>query len=164
MSLTGFAKTGKLPRNSLRDRARPPDRRQAKSAALVKSRRPPGGTPRFGCAAWTEFSPPKGDGVKGRGRRPEGRVPVPDQVQQVGIKVELPGGDQVNNRNADALLQEGGTLCHKSLAIFRAVLVTGTDDLHRRHQDSSPALIVNQDLIGVLFAGSCYFLFSNQAR
>ena len=86
---------------------------------------------------------------RGRLRRQRG-VCLPDQLEQVAVQVELPGGDQVDDRNRDLLLEQGRALGHKRAAVLGPVLVGGADDLDGSDQATVSLCVVNPDLVLVL--------------
>ena len=111
-----------------------------------------------GC--WPTFLPGKLRRKWG-GRRFEGWILFANQIEKIGIEIEVPRRDQVNNGDADALLQEGGALGDEGLPIFHAVLVGRTDDLHCRDQNPPTTLVVDEDFIVVLLTEVA---FENQGR
>ena len=86
------------------------------------------------------------------GRRPECRVRLPDQIQQFNVKIELQRRDQIDDRDRDALLQQGGTLGDECATIFRAVFIRRADDFDCGDQDPTAALVVNLHFVVVLVA------------
>jgi hypothetical protein len=71
-------------------------------------------------------------------------------VQQIGVQVELPRRDHVDDRHAHFLLTQSSTLGDKSTAIVEPVVICGVADLHGGDQLARSALIVDQNLMLVL--------------
>src|SRR5262249_48735605 len=77
----------------------------------------------------------------------QGRIRLTDQLQQVAIQVEVAGGDQVDDRDRDTVLEKRGTLGDEDAAGFGLIVVRGADDLDRRHQTPTARAVVDAYLV-----------------
>jgi len=70
-----------------------------------------------------------------------------DQVQQVGVKVEIADRDQINDYHRDALPQQGGTLGRELPAAFGTIFVGGADEFDSGDQPPAALRVVHADLV-----------------
>ena len=83
-------------------------------------------------------------------RRPETRIGLAKQIEQVGVQAKQTNGHQIHNQDTNVLLKQRGHLAHERSATFRPILVGWTDDLDRGHQPTPALGVVNTHLILVM--------------
>src|SRR4051812_47655558 len=98
--------------------------------------------------------PPAGHGVQRR-LPSQGRVRLADELQQLAVKVEVAGGDQVDDRDGYLALEEGGTLGNKGAAAVGSGLVRRADNLDRGHELPATLAVVDEPLVFVLSRQVC---------
>jgi hypothetical protein len=80
---------------------------------------------------------------------------VPDERHQLGVQVELPNRDEIDNADGDAFTKKRGALGDESFPRLGAILVRRADELNCRDQLPFTLDIEDADLVLVFVGRLC---------
>ena len=146
----GCGGCGRSPRRSLPAPGARPGCRPATRAAPAEADR------RRGCESTPGSAghPPRAPNGRRRRRSAAARASARGRPGRAGpadrVKVEPPCRDQIDEGHRDVLVEQGGTFGHEGSAMFRPILVRGTDDLDRGDQPAMTLSVIDSHLVLVL--------------